>query len=665
MSRGPSPAQFVARSLLIVEVAVAARLFFVLVRPIWGGDSFEYHHSALNLVAGNGYAVYASSPTVYFPPLYPLFVAGGYVLFGPVPGYVLLLQAFLGGAAAWLLYLLARRTLGERAGFVGALLAAACPFAAYYSGTILSEALTFPLLALTLLGADHLARTARRLAPLALLVGIAAALTALSSTRFAALPIGIALMCIVGGRPRRAVASTLLLLACGYLVALSPWVLRNAVTFGAPIPLTVGQQGLVFWAAAARIDPGDYHAVADREPLVARFIDLYERNPSRERELLSERQELERAFVADGLARIVADPLGYAAHRLEVFPVLWIHPAIAGPFGLLVFVGAAGLYGGAALGLWLGRRRWRDSFVLFLPAAYVVVFQMPFYVEHRYAVLSFPFLWLLAGAGYVEASSLLARRSRPGKAIPAPLAPPDAAAPVELSIVIPAFNEAASLGEVILDHIGTARRLAGSFEILVIDDGSTDGTPEVVSRFAAETTVRSWRHHANRGIALTLLELYAASRGRWVYYVPADGQLPAEALEILWSNRDGQAVVVGRRTPRADPVRRRLMAAMYSRTARLVLRIGVHDIDSVKLLDGPALRRLKLRSRSTFAEAEILARFDRAGLSFREVEVPHRPRRSGRGRGATPRVVLATLVDLLSFVAFERSKAVNRRHRHR
>lgn len=225
----------------------------------------------------------------------------------------------------------------------------------------------------------------------------------------------------------------------------------------------------------------------------------------------------------------------------------------------------------------------------------------------------------------------------------------------DLSIVVPVYNEDASVEEVLLTHLARADSLGLSFELLVVNDGSTDATGSLIERIArSDHRVRAWHHAANQGIALTLLELYAASRGRWVYYTPADGQVPAEALELMWAVRAGHGCVVGQRRPRADPLRRRLMAAIYSRILGATFGMPVKDIDSVKLVDGQLLRSLPIRSRSTFAEAEMLLRIARSGRTLNEVAIPHLPRRAGSERGATLRVIYRTCLDLARFVVMSR-----------
>lgn len=226
---------------------------------------------------------------------------------------------------------------------------------------------------------------------------------------------------------------------------------------------------------------------------------------------------------------------------------------------------------------------------------------------------------------------------------------------MKLSVVIPAYNEPTTVAGVIRAHVDAGRRLTdGDVEVLVCDDGSTDTTATVLAAVAAELPeVRVLSNERNAGIPATMKRLYAEARGDWVFFTPADGQVPVTAFETMWHARDGMALVVGRRVPRRDPLTRVLIAELYSGVLRRVFRLPVNDIDSVKLYRGDALRSLDVRSKSNFFEAEMLIRLCRRHLPVTEVVVEHRPRIAGVPKGVTPASALLAMWEVAGFILWD------------
>jgi glycosyltransferase involved in cell wall biosynthesis len=216
--------------------------------------------------------------------------------------------------------------------------------------------------------------------------------------------------------------------------------------------------------------------------------------------------------------------------------------------------------------------------------------------------------------------------------------------------VIPAHNEEVTVAGVVRGHRDAARALASSFELIVCDDGSTDGTWDALMRSCAEVAeLRLLRNASRQGIPPTMKRLYAEARGEWIYFTPGDGQVPAAALEPMWGIRDGAALVVGRRVPRRDPRSRVVIAQLYSSLLRRIFRLPVHDIDSVKLYRASDLRSAPPRSESNFFEAEILITLCSRRRVVREIDIPHRPRIAGVAEGVTPAAALLAMRDVAAF----------------
>ena len=203
---------------------------------------------------------------------------------------------------------------------------------------------------------------------------------------------------------------------------------------------------------------------------------------------------------------------------------------------------------------------------------------------------------------------------------------------------------------VVRGHRDVARALASSVEVVVCDDGSTDGTWAELQRSCAEIAeLRLLRNAMRLGIPATMKRLYAEAHGEWIYFAPADGQVPAAALEPMWAIREGAALVVGRRVPRRDPASRVVLAQLYSGLLRRIFRLPVHDIDSVKLYRTEDLRSAPPRSATNFFEAEILITLFTRGRVVREVDIPHRPRIAGVAEGVTPAGALLAMRDVAAF----------------
>lgn len=217
-----------------------------------------------------------------------------------------------------------------------------------------------------------------------------------------------------------------------------------------------------------------------------------------------------------------------------------------------------------------------------------------------------------------------------------------------LSIVVPAWNEAASIEASVRDALEVGGRVAPALEVVVCDDASTDETGAILDRLAAEDArVRVIHRRVNRGIEASIRALYATARHEWIFLNSADRQWPMDCLLILAEEAAaGADLVVGvRRDKRAvyTPYRR-LLSRGYEGVVR-ALGSPAGDPGSIKLGRAEVLR-VPIASRGVFAEGERLIRAARAGWRVAEREVPFTRRRAGKATGARPRVVARALVDV-------------------
>ena len=227
-----------------------------------------------------------------------------------------------------------------------------------------------------------------------------------------------------------------------------------------------------------------------------------------------------------------------------------------------------------------------------------------------------------------------------------------------ISVVIPVYNEAACVPV----HVEALRPLLQSlapddWEIVLVDDGSADGTGAEIARLAAtDPRVRGASHPVNRGKGAAVRTGVLASRGSEVLFCDADMSTPPETLrEFLVELRAGADVVIGNRKSRAarierwQPPLRVWLGLGYTRLANALFGLRIADYTcGFKLFRGDAARTIFAATsteRWSF-DVEVLARAARAGLSIREVPVTWRHVADTRVR--VLRDVVRSFTELLS-----------------
>ena len=218
----------------------------------------------------------------------------------------------------------------------------------------------------------------------------------------------------------------------------------------------------------------------------------------------------------------------------------------------------------------------------------------------------------------------------------------------ELTLVFPVFDEEENVGPLLASAVSLGRRLGRDFEIVVVDDGSRDDSAKhIEAARALHPEITCVHHPANRGYGAALRSGLRAARGALVFFSDADLQFDLAELEHLLAHTEEFDVVAGVRTPRRDPFGRRLLAFGWGTLVNALFDLSVRDIDcAFKLFRREVLDAIPIASLGAFVNTEILVRARAAGFRIRQVPVTHRPRRAGRAKGATPRVIVRALVEL-------------------
>jgi glycosyltransferase involved in cell wall biosynthesis len=218
-----------------------------------------------------------------------------------------------------------------------------------------------------------------------------------------------------------------------------------------------------------------------------------------------------------------------------------------------------------------------------------------------------------------------------------------------VSIVLPCFDEEANVAAAVRMACRAGQMNAQLYEVIVVDDGSRDGTGAVATRLAAgDPHVHVVSHSRNRGYGAALRTGIEAARQPWVLLTDADLQFDLVDLAGFVPLAEDHDLVAGYRIQRNDPRRRRWAAAVWNQLVDRALGVGVRDVDcAFKLIRRDLLEQIELTSSGAAISAELLARSRARGARICERGVRHLPRNAGRQSGLRPRVVVRASAELL------------------
>jgi glycosyltransferase involved in cell wall biosynthesis len=217
-----------------------------------------------------------------------------------------------------------------------------------------------------------------------------------------------------------------------------------------------------------------------------------------------------------------------------------------------------------------------------------------------------------------------------------------------LTVIFPAFNEEQNISVTVQSACETLPRLALQWEIIIVNDGSSDGTSKVCDQLVkAHPHVRVIHHSRNRGYGAALKSGVSAARHELIFFTDSDGQFTLAELPKFIEYAKQFDIVAGYRAKRHDPPHRLVNAMGWNLLVRVVLGIRIRDIDcAYKLFRREVFERIQIRSVGAMVNTEIMAQAMKFSMRLKEVKVSHFPRRFGCPTGANIKVIFKAFREL-------------------
>jgi dolichol-phosphate mannosyltransferase len=218
-----------------------------------------------------------------------------------------------------------------------------------------------------------------------------------------------------------------------------------------------------------------------------------------------------------------------------------------------------------------------------------------------------------------------------------------------ISAFVPAYNEEANIADVVREADVVLGRVAHWHEIIVVDDGSSDGTGRILDELEGVVDSLVVIHHSrNLGIGSAMMSGYCRARGELVFFNSADGQTPMSHLEVMLPHLEHCDLIVGYHPQRHDPWHRKVLSWGYHQLVRRLLGIHLRNVNALKLFRREVFDPGHPYTDSFCFDTELVAIAVRRAFRVCEIPLSHFPRSSGRSHVASVGRVVHTFIHLIS-----------------
>jgi glycosyltransferase involved in cell wall biosynthesis len=220
-----------------------------------------------------------------------------------------------------------------------------------------------------------------------------------------------------------------------------------------------------------------------------------------------------------------------------------------------------------------------------------------------------------------------------------------------LSVFFPAYNDGGTIASLVITAVKVAPTLTPDYEVIVVNDGSTDDTAKILDELATlyPDHLRVVHHPKNRGYGGALRTGFATATKDLVFYTDGDAQYDPAEMAVLWSKlSDDVDWVNGWKISRADPLHRIVIGRVYHHVVKILFGLTVRDVDcDFRLMRRRIFDVVRLEKDSGVICLEMMKKFQDAGFRVAETPVHHYHRAHGHSQFFNFRRIFQTAIDVM------------------